>query len=392
MRELDFSEKNLRNRWLGVNSIWYPIQGEVKKFVKRRLERAMDVELTTHVGCSRYERNGDRRGYRNGVYARNLLTTYGWIDGLKVPRSREGNFDSLVFERYHRRQRAVDKVLLEAFLFGHATRKVRRLVKSLFGAEISPQAVSNVVHELDDEVKVFHQRRFKRDYQVVYLDGLWVTLRSPIKVKKVLLVALGMKPDGSKELLGFHLAANESEACWYGFISDLKQRGLAGMEVIVSDGAAGLVKSIRSLYPRSSHQLCTYHKAMDLANHLLEKRHRRQIIADAQHVFEAAHEIEARKRLRDFNAKWSEKEPKAVRNFFRGIEACFVYLAYDDPLRTSLKTNNPIERYFEEIRRRTIPMRAFNNASSTERIIYGIIAYVLNNPMDMPNTEFTQYA
>lgn len=272
MRELDFSEKNLRNRWLGVNSIWYSIQGEVKQFVKRRLERAMDVEVTSHVGCRRYERSDDRSGYRNGAYARNLLTTYGWIDGLKVPRLREGSYESLVFERYRRRQRAVDRVLLEAFLFGHATRKVRRLVKSLFGAEISPQAVSNVVHELDDEVKAFHLRQFERDYQAVYLDGLWVTLRSPVKVKKVLLVALGMKPDGSKELLGFHLAANESEACWYGFISDLKQRGLAGMEVIVSDGEAGLVKSIRGLYPRSSHQLRTYHKVTDLTNHLVEKR------------------------------------------------------------------------------------------------------------------------
>jgi len=131
---------------------------------------------------------------------------------------------------------------------------------------------------------------------------------------------------------------------------------------------------------------------MGLSNHLLEKRHRRQIIIDAQHVFEAAHETEARMRLRAFNAKWSEKEPKAVRNFFRGIDACFIYLAYDDSLRISLKTNNPIERYFEEIRRRIIPMRSFNNISSTERIIYGIIAYVLNNQKDMPNNQFTQYA
>ncbi|MDH3937409.1 MAG: IS256 family transposase [candidate division Zixibacteria bacterium] len=392
MREMDFSEKNLRNRWLGVNSVYYPLHDEVKRFVKRRLERAMDAEVTARVGCRRYERSDGRCGYRNGVYARNLLTTYGWIDGLKVPRLREGSYDSQVFERYRRRQRAVDRVLLEAFLLGHATRKVRRLIKSLFGAEISPQAVSNVVHELDEEVSAFHLRRFERDYQVVYLDGLWVTLRSPVKMKKVLLVALGMKPDGSKELLGFHLATNESEACWYGFISDLKHRGLAGMEVIVSDGAAGLVKSIRALYPRADHQLCTYHKAVDLADHLLEKRHRRQIIGDANYVFAAAHETEARKRLHLFKAKWRDKEPKAVRNFFRGIDACFVYLGYPEPLRTSLKTNNPIERYIEEIRRRTIPMRSFNNAGSAERIIYGVITYVLNNPMDMPNTEFTQYA
>ena len=390
MREMDFSEKNLFRRWLGVKSMWEGIEGEVKQLVKTTLEQVMEAQLTAQVGCRRYERSIGRSGYRNGCYARGLLTTYGWIEGLKVPRLREGGFDSLVFEKYHRRQRALDQVLLEAFFLGHATRKVRRLVKRLFGSEISPQAVSNIVHELDDKVTAFHQRRLDGNYQVLYLDGLWVTMSKPVKVRKALLLALGMKADGGKELLSFHLAPSESEACWWGFLSDLKDRGLSGMEVIVSDGAAGLVKSIRGLYPRAKHQLCTFHKTLDLADHLVEKRHRRQIIADARHIFEAAHETEARKRLRHFSDKWSVQEPKAVRNFFRDIDACFVFLDYPEPLRTSLKTNNPIERYIEEIKRRTIPMRSFNNVKSAERIIYGIIAYVLNNPTDMPEHEFTQ--
>jgi len=392
MREMDFSEKNLRNRWCGVNSIWQSIQGETKRYVKRRLERAMQLEVTVQVGCGRYERSIGRSDYRNGSYARGLLTTYGWIEALEVPRLREGGFESAVFEKYRRRQRVVDRVLLEAFLLGHATRKVRRLVKSLFGAEISPQAVSNIIGELDDEVAVFHRRRLDSDYQVVYLDGLWVTLSKPVKVKKVLLVALGISADGSKELLSFQLAPSESEACWWGFLSDLKQRGLSGMEVVVSDGAPGLVKAIRALYPRVKHQLCTFHKAMDLGDHLIEKRHRKRIIGDALYIFEAVHETEARQRLRRFQQSWSDKEPKAVRNFLKDIDACFVFLDYPDPTRTRLKTNNPIERSIEEIRRRIIPMRSFNNTASAERIIYGIIAYVLNNSTDMPENEFTQIA
>ena len=210
-REMDFSESNLWNRWFGVNSFWKEIQGETKRFVKVRLERALVVEQGRRVGCGRYRRSQRRRGYRNGSYERDLLTSYGWIEGLKVPRVREGGIESEVLERYRRRQRAVDRVLLEAFLLGHSTRKSIRWFKSLFGKGVSAQAVSNIVKELDQQVQHYHRRRLGDDYRFLYLDGLWITLSKPVKVKKVLLVALGVKADGKKELLSFQLAGSESE-------------------------------------------------------------------------------------------------------------------------------------------------------------------------------------
>ncbi|MCJ7578447.1 MAG: IS256 family transposase, partial [candidate division Zixibacteria bacterium] len=333
-----------------------------------------------------------RRGYRNGSYVRDLLSSYGWIEGLVVPRVREGGIDFQLLERYRRRQRQVDLVLMEAFLLGHSTRKTVRWFKRLWGGGVSAQTVSNIVKELDQKVKEFHQRPVGDDYQFLFLDGIWFTLSKPVKVKKVLLVALGVKADGSKELLSFQLAPNESESCWWGFLSDLKQRGLKGegLEVIVSDGAGGLVKAIRGLYPRVSHQLCTFHKATDLGLHLADKRHRSRIISGALHVFEGETKTDVRRRLRMFCDYWSAKEPKAVRCFLRGFEYCLYYLEYPDPIRTMLKTNNLLERYLQELQRRIIPMRSFNNTKSVERIIYGLIAYVINQPEDMPQNNFTQ--
>jgi putative transposase len=393
-REMDFSESNLRNRWFGVNDFWRELQGEAKRFVKVRLERALVVEQGRRVGCGRYKHTRRRRGYRNGSYARDLLTRYGWIEDLRIPRVREGGIESEVLERYRRRQRVVDRVLLEAFLLGHSTRKSIRWFRSLFGRGVSPQAVSNIVKELDHQVQQYHRRWLGDDYRFLYLDGLWITLSKPVKVKKVLLVALCVKQDGSKELLSFQLADSESESWWWGFISDLKQRGLKGegLEVIISDQAPGLVKAIRSLYPRVSHQVCASHKANDISAHLANNRHRHRIIADALYVFEATTATQVRKRLRLFCGKWWSKEPKAVRNFVRGFEHCLTYLEYPDPIRTMLKTNNPVERYLQELRRRIIPMRSFNNARSAERIIYGIVAYVLDQPQDVPKYEFTQLA
>ena len=392
MREVDFSERNLRNRWLGVKGFWKQIQGEVKQFIKFNLERALVLEQRVSVGCGRYKRSKNRQGYRNGSYIRDLLTGYGWINGLVVPRVREGGLESKVLEKYRRRQRQVDKVLLEAFLLGHSTRKTVRLCKSLFRSSLSAQAVSNIVKELDQQVKSFHRRILGDDYRFLYLDGLWISLSKPVKTKRVLLVALGVRMDGSKELLSFQLASSESESWWWGFLGDLKERGLKGesLEVMVSDGAGGLLKAFRALYPRVTQQLCTFHKVNDLDLHLLNRAHRSKIISDALYIFEGETATQVRGRLRVFCQRWWSKEPKTVRNFVRGFEYCLTYLEYPEPIRIMLKTNNPIERYLQELRRRIIPMRAFNNSRSVERIIYGLIAYVLNQKQDMPENEFTQ--
>lgn len=395
MREINFSEGNIWNRWSGVKGIWDQLQGETKQFIKYHLEQAMSLEVHGRVGCDRYERSIGRRGYRNGNYSRDLLTTYGWIGSLSVPRIRDGGYESIVFERYRRRQRQIDRVILEAFLLGHSTRKTGRLFRGLFGESVSAQAVSNIVHELNDEVSAFHRRALTDDYRFLYLDGVWVTLSKPVKVKKVLLMALGVKGDGTKELLSFQLSSSESESCWWGFLLDLRERGLRGsnLELIVSDGAAGLIKAVSALYPRVKHQRCTYHKSVDLGNHLADGRHHHQIIRDALFIFSANNATEARRRLRIFTDKWTLKEPRAVCNFIKGFEYCLYYLEYPDSLKTTLKTNNPIERYLEEIRRRIIPMRAFNNEKSVNNIIYGIITYVLNNlNQDIPVCQFTQHA
>lgn len=392
MREVDFTEKSLSSQWHLVNGFWKDFERQTLGLVKRSLEQVLQVAVSRRIGGARYERVADRRDYRNGSYGRELLTSYGWIRDLRVPRVRRGGVETVVLERYRRRQRQVDQVLLEAFLLGHSTRKTGRLFRRLFGGSVSAMTISNIVRTLQDQAVAFHRRALRDDYRLVYLDGLWVTLSKPVKTKKVVLVAMGVGWDGREELLDFQVTVGESESCWWGFLSDLKQRGVRTIELIISDGSAGLLKAMQGLYPRVTHQQCVFHKVMALEDHLVDSRHRRRIIADAFHVFATATETDARTRLRDFTVHWSDREPKAVRRLLKGIDACLIYLRYPEPLRTAVKTNNPLERYLEEIRRRIIPMRSFNNVPSVERIIYGIIAHVLNNQLDIPELEFTQVA
>ncbi len=395
MKPLRFDSKNVGCVFSGVKSFWEEdVRDFVLKNVRRQLERMLKVEFRGVVGCGRYKRTRKRNGQRNGYYERGLMTLYGWLEDIKVPRLRRGGWESELLVKYSRRSQALDRLILEGFLLGHSTRKTARIFKRAFGQSTSPQAVSNVVKALNEEVLGFHRRQLEDYYRFIYLDGLWLKVSSPVKTKKVLLVAYGVRHDGQRELIDFMLSSSESEACWWGFISDLKQRGLSGgsLEIIVHDGCGGLVKALAGLYPRIKTQQCVFHKLSNISQNLSDRRHRSQICKDASIIYQAQTDKELRDRLKHFKAKWNNREAKAVRAFIRGFDNTLTFREYNEPYRTSIKTNNPLERYLEELQRRIKPFRKFVNARSVDRIIYGIVAYVLDNRKSENPNNFTQFA
>jgi transposase-like protein len=392
MKPLSFgSQKNVGLTLASVKSFWEEdARNFVLKNVRKRIEGLLRVEFRQAVGAGMYQRTEKRSAQRNGYYSRGLMTLYGWLEQIKIPRLRHGGWRSLVFDRYCRRTGALDRLILEGFLLGHSTRKTVRQFRRFMGASISPQAVSNIVKALEDEVNAYHRRSLGDVYKIIYLDGLWIKIARPVKVKKVLLVAYGIRQDGSRELLDFMLALSESEASWWGFLSALKGRGLKGeqLEACVHDGCAGLIKALTALYPRVKRQWCVFHKLSDISHNLRDRKHRSQIAKDAAAIYEAETEKELRERLRAFQAKWRESEPKAVRCFVKKIDQTLIYREYDEPLKTLIKTNNLIERQLEELQRRIKPFRKFNNARSVERIVYGIIAYVLDTQWKEKPSQF----
>jgi putative transposase len=395
MRELDFSKENISGGWEIVKDFWGDgLREKVLNLVKRTLGRVLVEEVKGVVGCKRYQRSQARKVYLNGSYCRDLLTGYGWLEDLKVPRVRGISFRPSVWVRYKRRQKLLDRVILGAFLLGHSTRKTARIFKLAFGSLISAQTVSNVVKLLDEQVAGFRTRRFKDVYRVLILDGLWIKVAWPFPVWKVVLMALGVRYDGQEELLSFQVVSSEKECYWWGFLSDLKNRGLRGenLEAVVHDGAGGLSSAVSIVYPKARVQRCVFHKISNLAGNLDNFAHRRAILKDASDIYEAESLVELRKNLRRFCAKWSPLEPKAVKNFLADFELTLTYWDYPPPWRTIIRTTNHIERILEEFERRITPMRRFANQKSTERILYGLIFYVLNeNQQDISTANnFTQ--
>jgi putative transposase len=394
VKPLRFADENVGAILSGVKSFWEEdVRGVVLKHARQYLERLLNVEFKVAVGCGRYERSDERSAYRNGSYRRGLLSIYGWLENIKVPRLRQGRFESKVLKKYKRRSQLLDRLILEGFLLGHSTRKTARMFIRSYGQSISAQAVSNVVKELNVEVEGFHRRSLGDDYRFIHLDGLWVNITSPVKVKKVLLVAYGVRHDGERELIDFMLASSESEACWWGFLANLKERGLRGhlLAVAVHDGCAGLIKALAGLYPRVKSQQCVFHKLSNIGQNLIDRNNRSRITRDAAAIYQAETDRELKARLKTFKLKWEYRETKAVRAFIRGFERTLIYREYADPERTQIKTNNPLERYLEELQRRIKPFRKFVNAKSVDRIIYGIIAYVLDKPKSENLYQFTQF-
>jgi putative transposase len=243
-----------------------------------------------------------------------------------------------------------------------------------FTPVVSAQTVSRITRDLDELVQQFHQAQLEDDWAYLFLDGVSLRVRRPSGRKRVqMLVAYGVKKDGRRQLLAFLRSQGESQADWEGLLNDLYRRGLEGkgLQLIVTDGCAGLAAAIQTVYPRVAHQRCWVHKMRNL----LEKVRRRDhdaVKADAQAIYLAESRALAKTAFRDFRARWKREYGSLVKQLERDLPELLSFFALPQHLWRKLRTTNIIERCFVEVRRRTRPMVCFVNVRSVDRIIYSI--------------------
>jgi transposase-like protein len=370
--------------------IWGKIALGVKGFIKSFIENLLEEELTAKVGAPRYERSTERKAYRNGHYLRNLLTRYGVVDEIHVPRMDKGGVEFTVFDRYEHRRRDVDAALGQLFLNGISTRKLKGIAREIYGKEVSPQTVSATLSSLDEELSRFKDKPIEDTVEFLFLDGISQKVREIGIEKKVMLCACGIsqKDEGEeerrKELLSFQLTDVEDEASWKGFLADLKGRGLLGkhLKLIITDGNPALVKAIKNLYPFTKAQRCIAHKMRNVAVKI-RKVHRPHCLKDAKLIFASETRKEALRRFRDWENTWRIEEERAVRCLKKDLFGCLHYFDFDKELWKSIRTTNILERAFREVRRRTRPMNNFfTNEASANRIMYGISDMLKKNWKD----------
>ncbi len=389
--KLLFEDKDLGRAFQQMKEVFVdelPTEGTLKGF----LEGLMREERAVYLAATPRERTHLRRDWANGHYTRDLGTERGLIRDLRVPRVRGRGFRSKVVARYKRRRPLVDRVLRDCFLSGVSTRRVGSCVKGLLGECVSASTVSRVCAGLSREVEAFHRRPLREHYRSLFLDGLVFKVKGALSTRRrTLLCALGITLEGRVEVIDFRLANSESEATWTKFLDDLYHRGLLGhsLRLIVTDGNPGLVAALEMVYPFVAKQRCWFHKMHNVAAKV-RKRDRDAVVRGARRIYQAPTRRAAISAFWRWAKRWRRTYPKAVGCVETDLEALLAHFKEPPSLRATLRTTNPIERVFREVRRRTKPMTVVNNDDSLERVAYSVFHHLNTQWERQPKKVSTQ--
>jgi len=337
------------------------------------LNQILQAEMTEHLGAEPEEHTDDRRGYRNGSYERKLTTRVGTIE-LEVPRDREGTFQTSLFQRYQRSEKALVLTLMQMMVQGVSTRRVKDITTELCGREFSSSTVSRLAEELDEQVQAWAERPLEEEYPFLILDAMQLKVRRQKAVRSTTaMLAVGISEDGQREILGLEMAFGETEQGWRRFIRQLKERGLSGVELATSDAHEGLKRALQECFPGLIWQRCQAHFRRNVLDQT-PSGYRDEMHGVLDQVLEASSQQEARERLDSRREKLEEKAPSALRALEDGFYDATAVLALPEKYRKRLRTTNMLERFIQEIRRREKPVRIFPNIDSAYRLVGALCA------------------
>jgi transposase-like protein len=338
------------------------------------LNQILQAEMTEHLGAGPEERTDDRQGYRNGSYQRQLTTRVGRIE-LEVPRDREGEFQTALFQRYQRSEKALVLALMQMVVQGVSTRRVKEVTTELCGREFSKSTVSRLSEGLDEQVQAWASRSLeKQSYPFLVLDAMHLKVRRQGAVRSTtVMLAVGINEAGQREILGLETAFGETNEGWSRFIGQLKRRGLSGVEVATSDAHEGLVQALREAFPGLIWQRCQAHFRRNVIDQTpSDYRDRMHQILDQ--LLEASSQSDMQQRFEAVSEEIEENAPAALEVLTGGLFDATAVLALPGKYRRRLRTTNMLERFIEEIRRREKVIRIFPNLSSVERLVGALCA------------------
>jgi len=355
-------------------------RGLVQTVVQQVLESEMDEALQAVKG----ERTSDRLGYRSGYYSRTLVTRVGSLE-LRVPQDRKGLFSTQVFERYQRSEKALFLALAEMYVQGVSTRKVKAITEELCGHGFSASVVSESTRLLDEQLEQFAERSLEgEEYAYLVLDARYERVREGGVIRsRAVLIAIGINWEGRRCVLGVDLASRESLSSWRDFLLGLKQRGLRGVEFVVSDHHAGLRQAIQQILPEAAWQRCYVHFLRNALDHL-PKRADDDCMKELRWLYDRRDLEEARRDLAGWLSKWQGKYPKLCNWVEENIEETFTFYRLPLAHHKHLKSTNMLERLNEEIKRRTYVVRIFPHEKSCLRLVRALTMETHENWIEAP--------
>lgn len=340
----------------------------LRPLVQSLVQELLEAQMDECVGAGRYERSGERLGYRSGHYSRNLMTRVGTLE-LRVPQDREGRFSTEVFERYQRSEKALVAALVEMYVQGVSTRKVTEITEALCGQSVSASTISRMNKTLDEELERFAARPLGEEYPYLILDARYEKVREQGVVRsQAVLIAIGVNGDGRRCILAVELANRESSGSWKELLLGLKARGLHGVEFVVSDDHEGLKAAIRETLPQAVWQRCYVHFLRNALDHLPRKADD-DCLLELRWLYDRRDLGEARSDLAAWLRKWQDKYGKLCDWVEAHIEETLSFYRLPRQHHKHLKSTNMLERLNQEIKRRTHVVRIFPNEASCLRLV-----------------------
>jgi putative transposase len=345
-------------------------KGLLKQLTKAILERALAAELTEHLGYEKHDPVGYKSGNsRNGATKKALKGDFGEIE-LETPRDRDSSFEPKIIAKGQTRFTGFDDKILSMYARGMTTREIEGHLKEIYGVEVSPTLISNVTEAVMEEVRAWQSRPVDALYPILYLDALYVKIRENGHVQnRAVYLAMGIRMDGSKEVLGLWTSANEGAKFWLQVLTELRNRGLEDVFIVCVDGLKGFPDAIETVFPKAQVQLCIVHLVRASLNYVSWKQ-RREVAADLRTIYTAATAEEAGMRLEELAQKWDRTHPTISQIWRRNWERVTPFFAYPAEIRKIIYTTNALESVNMSLRKVIKTRGSFPNEESALKLLY----------------------
>jgi transposase-like protein len=347
------------------------------------LQAALEAEMSETIGAEKGERTETRLAYRSGYYPRSLVTRVGTLE-LRVPQDRAGRFSTELFQRYQRSEKALVGTLAEMYVQGVSTRKVKAVTEALCGHGFSASAISTINKSLDEALLAFAERRLNEPLPYLILDARYEKVREAgIILSQAVLVAVAVDGEGQRQIIGVDLANRESRTSWRDFLRGLKERGLFGVEFVVSDDHEGLKQAIREILPGAHWQRCYVHFLRNALDYLSRKL-ADDCLQELRWIYDRRELAEARRDIAAWLAKWQAKHSRLCDWVEENIEETLTYYRLPQQHHKHMKSTNMLERLNQELKRRTHVVRIFPNAESCLRLVRALAVETHENWLEGP--------
>ena len=348
----------------------------VRSTVEATLNQLLDEEADRIAGAGKYERSSERKDTRAGSYQRKLQTKAGEVE-LTVPRLRKLPLETAIIERYKRRESSVEEALIEMYLAGVSMRRVEDITEALWGTRTSASTVSTMAQKVYGQIEQWRNKKLTGEYAYVYLDGIWLKRSWGGEVKNVaVLIAIGVDQEGYREVLGVAEGTKEDAASWRNFLRSLKERGLSGVRLFISDKCLGLVESLAEFYPDAAWQRCVVHWYRNVMTAVPQGKVR-EVVAMLKAIHAQEDRAEAEVKAAAVVEKLEGmKLPRAAQIVREGVGETLSYMDFPREHRRCIKTNNPLERLNREVRRRTRVVGAFPDGQSALMLVAARLRHI----------------